>query len=220
MCTPIDAIFRGRALDPDPGQAVDARRLDADGAECADQRLLEVAAVALHVLAVAGEVEDRVADELARPVVGRLAAAVGLDDLDLGAVGHVQLALVGAPAERDHRRVLEQENRVRDRALRDGGCERALQVPGLPVRNLAEVVDVRASRHSSSSDESACGFEVVRPDENLARAAHTAASVQAPGAEIRHPLHRIDSLEAEKRPNLLGFDLVRHDCEANEIHRR
>ena len=82
------------------------------GASVSDQRLLEVAAVALHVLAVPRKVEDRVADELAGPVVGRLAAAVGLDDLDLGALGHVQLARLGAAAERDHRRVLEQQHRV------------------------------------------------------------------------------------------------------------
>src|SRR5207248_9653948 len=39
-----------------------------------------------------------------------LAAAVGLDDLDLGAFGHVQLARLGAPPERDHRRVLEERS--------------------------------------------------------------------------------------------------------------
>ena len=98
------------------------------GSERPDQRLLEVAAVALHVLAVPRQVEDRVADELARAVVGGLAAAVGLDDLDLGAVGDVQLARLGAAAERDHRRVLEQQHRVGHRAARDRVRERALQL--------------------------------------------------------------------------------------------
>ena len=53
------------------------------GGERADQRLLEVADVLLHVAAVPLQVEDRVADELARAVKGRLPAAVGLDHLDL-----------------------------------------------------------------------------------------------------------------------------------------
>ena len=79
-----------------------------------DQRLLEVAHVLLHVAAVPLQVEDRIADELARPVEGRLAAAVRLDDLDVGVVGNVQLrAFVGAPAERDDRRMLEQEHACR-----------------------------------------------------------------------------------------------------------
>ena len=65
------------------------------------------------VLAVPRQVEDRVADELSGRVVGRLAAAVGLDDLDIGAVGHVHLARLGAPAERDRRWMLEEEHRVR-----------------------------------------------------------------------------------------------------------
>ena len=93
MWTPIEAILRGGGFDPDPVSPSIRVASTPNGAERADQRLLEVAAVALHVLAVAPEVEDRVADELAGPVVGGLAAAVGLDDLDLGAVRNVQLAL-------------------------------------------------------------------------------------------------------------------------------
>src|SRR5581483_4796124 len=115
---------------------------DAEPRERADGRLLEPAAVPLHVLLVPVQVEDRIADELARPVVGRAAAAVGLDDRDLRAFRHVQLRRVGAPAERDRRRVLEEEHRVRDRALRDGRGERALQVPRLDVVHAPEVHDV------------------------------------------------------------------------------
>ena len=84
MWTPIDAIFRGGRVEPDAGEPVDPLALEAERRERADQRLLEVAAVPLHVLAVPLQVEDRVADELPGPVEGGLAAAVGLDDLDLG----------------------------------------------------------------------------------------------------------------------------------------
>jgi len=99
--------------------------------------LLEVPAVLLDVAPMAVEVEDRVTDELARPVVGRLAAAVRLDDLDGDAVGDVELLLVRPPTESYRRRVLEQDDRVRDRSLRDGRGERALQLPGIVVANDA-----------------------------------------------------------------------------------
>src|SRR5215210_2204142 len=139
-----------RRLDPDPGQAFDPRRVDPEWRERPDQRLLEVAAVALHVLPVPRQVEDRIADELSWPVVGRLAAAIGLDDLDLLALGHVQLVFLGAPAERDHRRVLEQDDRVRQLAGRDGARERALQLPRLAVGDEPEVDDVPGSAHARS----------------------------------------------------------------------
>ena len=58
-----------------------------NGARVCDDRPLEVADVPLHVLAVAAEVEDRITDELARSVVGRLAAAVRLDELDVAPAG-------------------------------------------------------------------------------------------------------------------------------------
>jgi len=44
----------GRPLEPDPGQAVDPRRVDPAGAQGANQRFLEIATVLLDVLAVPG----------------------------------------------------------------------------------------------------------------------------------------------------------------------
>ena len=123
-----------RPRQPDAGQALDSLAFDAELRQRQDQRLLEVAAVALDVLAVPLQVEDRVADELPGPVVGRLAAAVGLDDVDLGAGRDVQL-----------------RSSVRRPIVTVGGCsssrivsgiapgdrrgERALQLPGLLVRD-------------------------------------------------------------------------------------
>ena len=74
-----------RRRQPDAREPVDPLRLDAELRQRQDQRLLEVAAVPLDVLAVPLQVEDRVADELPGAVEGRLAAAVRLDDVDLGA---------------------------------------------------------------------------------------------------------------------------------------
>ena len=76
---------------PDAGQPLEACCLDADGCERPDQRVLEIPDVLLHVAAVPLQVEDRIADELARPVVRRLPAAVRLDDLDLRPFRDVQL---------------------------------------------------------------------------------------------------------------------------------
>ena len=90
---PIDAIFRGGDSSQTPVSPSMRVASTSNARHRPDQRLLEVAAEALHVLAVAREVEDRVADELSGRVVGRLAAAVDLDDRDVGAVGHVHLSL-------------------------------------------------------------------------------------------------------------------------------
>src|SRR5262249_40058910 len=57
---------------------------------------------------------------------------------------------VRATAERHDGRVLEQDDRVRDRSLRYGTCERALQLPRLVVRNPAELHNVSAARHRLS----------------------------------------------------------------------
>src|SRR5205807_9751187 len=136
-----------RPLEPDPGEALDPRRLEPERRERADQRFLQVAAVALHVGAVPRQVEDGVADELAGGVVGRLSAAVGLDDVDLGAGWDVQLALLGAAAERHDGRVLEEHDRLRHCALPDGGGERALEIPRLLVRRDAQIHEVGTRAH-------------------------------------------------------------------------
>ena len=49
-------------------------------------------------------------------------------------------------------RMLEEEHDVGDRAARDRGCERALQLPGLLVAGGAEVHQVRAAGHESTLD--------------------------------------------------------------------
>ena len=64
-------LARALARYPDAGQAVDTLRVELEACEGLNRRLLEVAAVALDVLAVKPQVEDRIADELSRPMVGR-----------------------------------------------------------------------------------------------------------------------------------------------------
>ena len=116
--SPIEPIF-ARA-DPDAGQALDrrlashARRL----AERGDHRPLQPAHVLVDVVAVAAQVDDRVGDQLAGPVVGDEAAAVGVADFDPlrfvpGGPHRQFLRLRAAPAGVDGR-VLEQQQDVAD----------------------------------------------------------------------------------------------------------
>ena len=147
----MEAIFRGGGISHTPVSPSNRVALDLESGQRAQERLLEVADVALHVLPVVPEVEDRVADELPGPVEGRLAAAVGLGDLDLGALGEVQLELrLGAPPDRDDRRVLEKDHGLRDRALRHRAGERALERERLGVGHEPEAQQVRAATHAVS----------------------------------------------------------------------
>ena len=97
-----------RARQPDAGEPLDSLGGEVERHAGANQRLLEVAHVLLHVAPVPFQVEDRIADELTGAVKRRLAAAVRLDDLDLRVRRHMQLgALVGAAPKRHDRRMLE-----------------------------------------------------------------------------------------------------------------
>jgi hypothetical protein len=70
----------------------------------------------VQVLLVLAEVEDRISDELARPVVGDVAAALDLEDLDaasaqgFGVEGEARLA--SAAAEGDDGGVFAEEEEV------------------------------------------------------------------------------------------------------------
>ena len=77
-CTPIDAILRPPVHTP-VGRSPPPCAAHALARERRDDRALERAQVADHV----ADPHDRVADELARAVVGHAAAAVDVDDLDL-----------------------------------------------------------------------------------------------------------------------------------------
>ncbi len=141
-----------RRREPDAGEPVDALAFEPERRQRPDERFLEVPHVLLDVAAVPLQVDDRIADELARPVIRRLAAAVGLDDLDLRALRQVQLrALVRPAAERDHRGMLEEDDRVGDRALRHRAGKRTLQVPRFAIRHLPELEQVSPFTHLPSS---------------------------------------------------------------------
>ena len=147
-----EAVHRAPAdvADPDGGDLAivdpDARELvDGGGAgqaeigERADEHLLEGVDVRRRVgdTGDGRQGEDRVADELARSVVGDVAAAVGLDELgaDLGG-RHEDVAQVGPHTERVHVRMLEQQQVVGGAVLgaaRAGGRAPPRTEPGPPT---------------------------------------------------------------------------------------
>ena len=103
---PSEAILRPSTQTPTCSRSSPGLRVDAERRERVDHDLLEVVRVAPQVLAVIAQIEDRVADELARAVPGGAASAVGAQDLPaeraVGVLAARQLGLgVGRPAERE-----------------------------------------------------------------------------------------------------------------------
>src|SRR3954470_10912969 len=72
-----ELVFATRGTGPDAGQALDPSRGDAEGGDGTDQDVLEVADIAMDIAAIRLEIDDGVADELPRPVVGDVPAAPG-----------------------------------------------------------------------------------------------------------------------------------------------
>ena len=99
--------------DPHAGKPLDAPARNPILGDRTDQHLFDVAHVAVHVTAIRLEVDDRVADQLARPVIGHVAAAPCLMDFDgvCCALRFVceDVRRVGAASEREDVRVFEQQ---------------------------------------------------------------------------------------------------------------
>ena len=97
---------------PGTATAVDAARLHAEVTADTDHGFLK----ALHVgndVDGLGQRDDRIADQLAGPVPGNVAAAVDINDRR-ARIGDRAVKRGGALARRVHRVVLEQQARVRD----------------------------------------------------------------------------------------------------------
>ena len=128
---------RGPARTPSSAQVSASARL-----ERPDQGTDEQAAPA--------QGQDRIGDQLARAVIGDLAAALDPDDLDPPPGEQVGLRpderLVGMAAEGQDGGVLEEQELVGDRPGDPRVDELALQRPGGAVVDPAEPVDVDLSR--------------------------------------------------------------------------
>ena len=146
---------RGPLLDrvaehPDPAAALDPAGLQAELGGRADQRLLQAAYMRDDVHR-ARQLQDRVADQLARAVPGDLAAAVHVDDR--GAVQRA-LAVGGAPARRVDRRVLQEQAGVGDLVREPGRVHPALLVPRLLVLDGVAPNPRRTNRSSLTASAS------------------------------------------------------------------
>src|SRR5438445_9864668 len=129
------------AADPDAALRSLARRVDPEVCAGAKEDHLEVRHEALHLEALR-EFQDRIADELTRSMIGRLAAALDLEDLEPG----IQDVLARpTSAEGRDRIVLDQDEAVGDLVLRTPIDEGLLELPHLPVRLAPEIQEPRVS---------------------------------------------------------------------------
>ena len=129
--------------DPGPGQPRDPAGLEAVLAGHPDHHLFEIAHVLVHVAAVRLQADDRVADDLARAVVGHIAAAAGLVNLD---------AQFGQPLRRGQHVRAGSRPPSRRASARAGagaaaGCRRSRPPPAGPPGSSG----ARGPRHSRRS---------------------------------------------------------------------
>ncbi len=131
MRTPIAAIFSRPTQTPvRPSTRV---RRDAVVADRPNQHVFEIAHVAVDVAAIRVQVDDRIADDLAGPVIGDVAAAAGFENLDAagasasGSRQDVRASTVAADAERQDVGMFDEEQQVAERAGPAILDQRALQ---------------------------------------------------------------------------------------------
>ena len=137
--------------DPHAGVPGRARRIDAEVGQRGNQHRFEPADVRDDIAltgAPLGERDDRIADELTRPVIRDVAPAIRVDELGTDRRRVAQhMGEIGARPEGVHVRMLLQQQIVVGCALVD----RALQRLGLPVRNQPEPARVERLHASSGS---------------------------------------------------------------------
>ena len=161
----------GRDVEGEPVRGDPARQVHADGADLlvahpgaavllvaagldgvigagADHRLLQRGHVLPDVRAV-GEIEHRIRHELPRPVVGHVAPAIGGVDLEALLPEPLRrgddVPALGAPAEGEHGRVLQQEQVVggRGQPLGHRRAGERHQAQAVLVLDAAELVDLQ-----------------------------------------------------------------------------
>jgi hypothetical protein len=147
-----DAHPNGRDLlvaHPDAGQPFDAAGIDTVIGGRANEDRFEIAHVTVNVATVGVQVDDRIADNLPGPVIGDIAPATGLVNVDaargegVGGRKNVRAAAVAAHAERQDVGMFEEEQRVADSASTAIFDEHTLQSERLGVRHSSEPTDVK-----------------------------------------------------------------------------
>ena len=105
---------------PDTGLSVSPGPGNAKACECADQDFFQLPEMLSQVCAVPSEVQNGVPDDLARPVVGDVSAAVGVDEPDASfgevGLGDQDVIEVSGAAEGDDGGVFEEDEGIGDTA--------------------------------------------------------------------------------------------------------
>ncbi len=114
MCTPIAATFLPSTQTPvQPGTRP---ACNLEFRERIDDHLFDRPNIGAHVALPFSQIQDRIADNLARAVIGDVAAAVGGMKLDTGAAQRVfagqQIFGVAVAALRDHVRMLDEQKLI------------------------------------------------------------------------------------------------------------
>jgi hypothetical protein len=127
---------RGRPWHEDSGRAAHPAGIDAVTFERLDDRLLDAEDELLDENPAAPQIDERICDDLARPVECHLSAAIGGDDRDL--TGAAQMLAAARLAKRVYRRVLDQPQLVLRACIALLG-EVPHRLPGWHVLGAAEV---------------------------------------------------------------------------------
>ena len=122
----------------------------------ANEHFLEIPHVSVNVTSVRLQIDDGVADDLTWTVVGNVAPASGFVHGDVerrqrfGRRQDMRPAAVTANAERQHVRMLDEQEDVSDSAGATFFRQLTLQCQGLCVRHAAETPDLRPASHPNS----------------------------------------------------------------------
>src|SRR5882762_3351499 len=143
------------SLNPDPRLAGLTLGRNAVIARGSDHYFFEHAHIPDHVAANGREIQDRIADDLSRAVIGDIAAAAGFVKINALLTQHIfageQVFAVAIAALCDYVRMLAEQENIFDRIRLAGGDDALLQRIGFGVTNEAEI-DGKAVTVTVTSD--------------------------------------------------------------------
>ena len=135
---------------PDTGQPHSAVRPNLQLGQCIDQGPLHLAEIPVKIRAMRAQIEDRVSDQLARPMVSHIAAALYLEHFQPAcyqlARREDKAARTSPSAQGDHGIVLDQEEKIGgDLARHPSSAEIPLQLEDLAIAAATQVDDLEGS---------------------------------------------------------------------------
>jgi hypothetical protein len=140
-----------RAPRPHAREPLDAARIDAEIAQCIDDRLLNGTDIEMHIALPVVQIQNRVADHLPGTMIRHIPAPVGFVKCDARAVQRVfareQVFTMRVSAESDGVRMLDKQQTIRYQARFARAREALLQLGrGSPI-HPAQILDFQNLRH-------------------------------------------------------------------------